>query len=164
MSFLRDVDDYKATQSTSLVFEMAPGYRELYKYYLMIQRGLSVHGDVFRMSLKDTDQLYEYWCFIKLVTLLKHNYQLLSSDIIKVDNTGVTISLVKGKKSEVKFYSPRGGMIINEQHSVIVADGFFTIANASGDILDRIAINDFSNSPRVGFKRIMNTIIVDSGN
>lgn len=53
---------------------------------------------------------------------------------------------------------------INEQHSVIVADGFFTIANASGDILDRIAINDFSNSPRVGFKRIMNTIIVDSGN
>ena len=111
MSFLRDVDDYKATQSTSLVFEMAPGYRELYKYYLMMQRGLSVHGDVFRMSLKDTDQLYEYWCFIKLVTLLKHNYQLLSSDIIKVDNTGVTISLVKGKKSEVKFYSPRGGMI-----------------------------------------------------
>ena len=110
-SFLREVDDYKATQSMSLVFEMAPGYRELYKYYLMMQRGLSVHGDVFRMSLKDTAQLYEYWCFIKLVTLMKRNYQLVSSDVIKVDNTGVTISLVKGKKSEVKFYSPRGGTI-----------------------------------------------------
>jgi len=108
-SFLREVDDYRATQSMSLVFEMAPGYRELYKYYLMMQRGLSVHGDVFRMSLKDTAQLYEYWCFIKLVTLMKRNYQLVSSDVIKVDNTGVTISLVKGKRSEVKFVNPRTG-------------------------------------------------------
>lgn len=108
-SFLRDVDDYKATQSMSLVFEMAPGYRELYKYYLMMQRGLSVHGDVFRMSMKDTAQLYEYWCFIKLVTLMKKSYKLASSDVIKVDNTGVTISLVKGKKSEVKFINPRTG-------------------------------------------------------
>lgn len=111
-SFLREVDDYKATQSMSLVFEMAPGYRELYKYHLMMQRGLSVHGDVFRMSLKDTAQLYEYWCFIKLVTLMKRNYRLASSDVIKVDNTGVTISLVKGKKSEVKFINPRTGEMI----------------------------------------------------
>ena len=111
-TFLREVDDYRATQSMSLVFEMAPGYRELYKYYLMMQRGLSVHGDVFRMSHKDTAQLYEYWCFIKLVTLMKRNYRLASSDVIKVDNTGVTISLVKGKKSEVKFVNPRTGEMI----------------------------------------------------
>jgi len=111
-TFLREVDDYKATQSMSLVFEMAPGYRELYKYYLMMQRGLSVHGDVFRMSLKDTAQLYEYWCFIKLVTLMKKNYKLASSDVIKIDNTGVTITLVKGKKSEVKFINPRTGETI----------------------------------------------------
>lgn len=108
-TFLREVDEYRATQSMSLVFEMAPGYRELYKYYLMMQRGLSVHGDVFRMSMKDTAQLYEYWCFIKLVTLMKKNYRLTSSDVIKVDHTGVTISLVKGKKSEVKFVNPRTG-------------------------------------------------------
>lgn len=111
-TFLREVDDYRATQSMSLVFEMAPGYRELYKYYLMMQRGLSVHGDVFRMSHKDTAQLYEYWCFIKLVTLMKRNYRLASSDIIQVDHTGVTISLVKGKKSEVKFMNPRTGEMI----------------------------------------------------
>lgn len=111
-TFLCEVDDYKATQSMSLVFEMAPGYRELYKYYLMMLRGLSVQGDVFRLSLKDTAQLYEYWCFIKLVALLKKNYKLISPDVIKVDNTGVTITLVKGKKSEVKFINPRTGEFI----------------------------------------------------
>ncbi len=108
-SFLKDVDDYKAAQSMSLVFEMAPGYRELYKYYLMMLRGLSINGDVFRMSLKDTAQLYEYWCFIKLVTIMKKNYRLASSDIIKVDNSGVTVTLVKGRKSEVVFINPRTG-------------------------------------------------------
>lgn len=106
-SFLREVDDYQSTQSMSLVFEMAPGYRELYKYYLMLQRGLEVNGDVFRLSLKDTAQLYEYWCFIKLVCIMKKNYQLASSDVIKVDKSGVTITLVKGKESCVTFINPR---------------------------------------------------------
>ena len=32
----------------------------------MLQNGLSVHRDVFHMSVRDTAQLYEYWCFIKL--------------------------------------------------------------------------------------------------
>lgn len=108
-SFLREVDDYQSTQSMSLVFEMAPGYRELYKYYLMLQRGLEVNGDVFKLSLKDTAQLYEYWCFIKLVCIMKKNYQLASSDVIKVDKSGVTITLVKGKESSVTFMNPRTG-------------------------------------------------------
>lgn len=108
-SFFKDVDDYRATQSMSLVFSMAPGYKELFKYYLMMHRGLTLNGDVFRMSLKDTAQLYEYWCFIKLVSLMKKNYQLASPDVIKIDNTGVTVSLVKGRKSEVKFINPRTG-------------------------------------------------------
>ena len=108
-SFLREVSDYQAMQSMSLVFGMAPGYRELYKYYLMLQRGLSVNGDFFRISVKNTAKLYEYWCFIKLFSLLKKEYKLVSPDIIKVDNTGVTVTLVQGTKSEVLFLNPRTG-------------------------------------------------------
>ena len=109
-SFLEDVSEYKATQSMSLVFEMAPGYRELYKYHLMLKRGLSINGDVFKVSMKDTAQLYEYWCFIKLVSILKkQGYGLFTDDVIKVDKTGVTVTLVKGKESVVKFVNPRTG-------------------------------------------------------
>ena len=43
---------------------------------------------------------------------------------------------------------------INDQHSVIVADGFFTITTDSGEVLDRIAVSDFSRSPRAGFRKI----------
>lgn len=111
-SFLRGVSEYTAAQSMSLVFGMALGYRELYKYYLMLQRGLSVHGDFFRISVKDTAQLYEYWCFIKLFTLLKNQYQLVSPDIIKIDNSGITVTLVKGKRSKARFINPKTGELI----------------------------------------------------
>lgn len=78
----------------------------------MLQRGLSVHGDFFRISVKDTAQLYEYWCFIKLFTLLKNQYQLVSPDIIKIDNSGITVTLVKGKRSKARFINPKTGELI----------------------------------------------------
>ena len=106
-SFLRSVDNCNTTRSMSLVFEMAPGYKELYRYYLMLQRGLELNGDVFKMSLKDTAQLYEYWCVIKLASILRRNYRLISPDIIRVDRSGIVVALVKGEKSEIKYINPR---------------------------------------------------------
>ena len=47
---------------------------------------------------------------------------------------------------------------VNDQHSVIVADGFFTITNETGEILDRIAISDFARKPRSGFRKIKETV------
>ena len=43
---------------------------------------------------------------------------------------------------------------INESSAVIVADGYFTITNGKGDILDRIAISSFAQRPRAGFYQI----------
>lgn len=111
-SFFSEVSSYSALTSMSLVFGMAPGYRELYKYYIILQHGLSVNGDIFNMSPKDTAQLYEYWCFIKLFCLLKKEYNLQTPDIIRVDNNGITISLYKGKKSEARFLNKSTGEVI----------------------------------------------------
>lgn len=108
-SFLSEVSEYSAAQSMSLVFGMAPGYRELYKYYLMLQNGISVGGDIFRMSVRETAQLYEYWCFIKLYSILKEHYELKSPDIIKVDRKGVTVDLVKGRLSRITFLNTQTG-------------------------------------------------------
>ncbi len=51
-TFLSEVSEYTAAESMSLVFGMAPGYRELYKYYLMLLNGISMSGDVFKMSVR----------------------------------------------------------------------------------------------------------------
>ena len=108
-SFLREVDAATERTDMSLVFSMAPGYRELYKCYLMLQRGLDISGDLFKMSVKNLAVLYEYWCFIKLNSILKEKYDLISQDIIKVDRNQLVVSLVKGQNSKVKYKNASNG-------------------------------------------------------
>lgn len=111
-TFLADVEAKEASSGMSLVFSMAPGYRDLYKYYLMLLRGLSITGDVFNISVKDLALLYEYWCFIKINSMMKDRYQLISQDIVKVQGNGLFVSLVKGSSSKVKYRNPENGELI----------------------------------------------------
>ena len=111
-SFLSGVSDLSQNIETSLVFSMAPGYRELYKYYLMLQRGLDITGNVFDISIKDLAVLYEYWCFIKLNSILKDKYDLISQDIIRTEGNRLVVSLIKGRNSEIKYRNTKNGELI----------------------------------------------------
>ncbi len=104
---LSQVPSVEGSYGMSLVFTMAPGYRSLYRNYLMLLHGLSITGDVFNISVKDLAVLYEYWCFIKLNSLMKEHYELISQDIVKVRGNGLYVSLVKGKSSNVKYRNPK---------------------------------------------------------
>ena len=106
-----EVSKLKSLNTMSLVFQMAPGYRELYRYYQLIQRGISFSGEVYSFSVKETSTLYEYWCFIKLVNIMKKKYTLLddSENIIKANRKGVTVTLSKNRRSEVRFLDTNTG-------------------------------------------------------
>ena len=106
-----EVSRFKGLNTMSLVFQMAPGYRDLYRYFQLIQRGISFSGEIYSFSVKETSTLYEYWCFIKLVNIMKKKYALLddSKDIIKANRKGVTVTLSKDRKSEVKFLDTNTG-------------------------------------------------------
>ena len=105
-SFLKDVgSDYRNT-SMSLVFNMASGYREIYKYYLMLQKGLSINSNIFSLSMKELSLLYEYWCFIKINSLLRKRYKLISTDFITINRTGIFVSLKKGVTSTLVYENP----------------------------------------------------------
>lgn len=108
-TFLKEVGSFGVQNSMSLVFAMAPGYKELYRYYMMLQKSLSLHGSVFNISLKDVSQLYEYWCFIKLNSFLKDRYRLVKQDVLRTDNSGLYVSLVKGKSSSVRYENRLNG-------------------------------------------------------
>ncbi|QHW31463.1 DUF2357 domain-containing protein [Paenibacillus rhizovicinus] len=95
--------------SVTLVLQMAPGYREVYRNYLMLMKGLSIQGDLFRLSMKDLAQLYEYWCFLKIHDLLSRKYELVKQDIIKVNRTGVFVTLDKTQKAKMVYRNPTNG-------------------------------------------------------
>ena len=102
-SFLKKVYDINKKIRFSHVLQMAPGYKDVYKYYLMLKKGLSLKGGVFNLSNKQTWQLYEYWCFIKLCSILRTNYNLIDNDFIKIDYSGIKFTLDKSKKSNISF-------------------------------------------------------------
>ena len=107
--FMKEVQASATESGMSLVFGMAPGYRELYRCYLLLQHGLALTGSIFNLSVKDLAILYEYWCFIKLNSLLKKKYQLVTSDLIRFNGTGLTVNLVKGQASQVCYYDTNNG-------------------------------------------------------
>jgi predicted component of viral defense system (DUF524 family) len=101
-----EVGRFDARMQFSTTLTMAPGYKEFYHRYLLLRQGLFLADDgLFNMDYKDIATLYEYWCFLKTVKTLRDNpkYDLVSSDVVKVQHHRFTVSLQKGKKSEVRF-------------------------------------------------------------
>ncbi|WP_227764579.1 restriction endonuclease-like protein [Zhaonella formicivorans] len=108
LDFLRGVGEMKQI-SLTLVLQMAPGYRDVYRFYLILMKGLSIQGDLFRLSLKDLAQLYEYWCFLKIHSLLKQKYELIRQDIIRVQRNGLFVTLDRSQKASVTYRNPHNG-------------------------------------------------------
>ena len=101
-TFLADVEAKEASSGMSLVFSMAVGRKVLALHRTKI-------GNI---SVKDLALLYEYWCFIKLNSMMKDRYELISQDIVKVQGNGLFVSLVKGSSSKVKYRNSENGEVI----------------------------------------------------
>ena len=90
----------------SLVLQMAPNYRDAFRIFLILSRGLALHGKVYQMSVKDVATLYEYWTFLKLGQILGKHYKLVSQDIVKVNRRGLFIILDTNQTAKRVYQHP----------------------------------------------------------
>lgn len=119
-SFLRSIKEESFYSSMSLVFSMASGYRDLFKYYLELKMGLDMLNelkDEMNISIKNLSTLYEYWCFIKLNSIVRKKYKLISDGLIKIDASGVSLTLIKNKDSSQVTYEIDKGTTITLQYN-----------------------------------------------
>lgn len=107
--FLQECGQVTRVDGQSLVLQMAPGYREIYRYYLMLTKGLSIQGEIFELSVKDVALLYEYWCFLALSSILRRKYRLKRQDAIKVRGEGLAVTLDRGKAASLTFVNEQNG-------------------------------------------------------
>lgn len=111
-----DVSSFNNQNQFSTTLTMAPGYKEFYHRYLLLRKGLTLSDDaLFKMDYKDIATLYEYWCFLKTVRLLRTNpkYDLTSTDIVKIEHQRFSVNLKKGNKSAVHFKQRSSGDVIS---------------------------------------------------
>lgn len=90
----------------SLVMQMGMGYREVFQVYTILSQSLVLHGEIYKMSVKDIATLYEYWTFLKLGQILSEKCIDIDQDIVKVDRRGLFVNLKQDQTATRTFVHP----------------------------------------------------------
>lgn len=101
--FLANVGKSSLQRPSSLVFHKNPTYARIDKMARLFNSGLSFTGNIIPIAVKDTALLYEYWCFLKIVDLLRENFDLEEQTIVKVNRFRSTVTLAKGVSAAMRF-------------------------------------------------------------
>lgn len=90
---------------TSLTLQARPGYREAYRACVILLRGLRVDGGPVGLSVKDTNGLYEYWCYLALLRLVAKitGEQVPVRKLFSIEKNGLRVRLKRGTSQTVKF-------------------------------------------------------------
>lgn len=93
----------------SLVLQMGTGYREVFQIYVTISKSIVLHGELYKMSVKDIATLYEYWTFLKLGSILQKHCISSDQNIIQISDDGLFLNLQHDKVAHRKFTLPDTG-------------------------------------------------------
>lgn len=102
----KEVDDLKEKKSMTLVFQMAPGYKDMYKKYILLNKGLDIGKDLYKITPKKIYKLYEVWCYLKLHNILKDlGYEVCEYNIAKFTDNGLYFSLLQNDEAKMIYKS-----------------------------------------------------------
>jgi hypothetical protein len=119
----------------SLQLMRLPGYREAYLSLIMLRLGLSLEGEAIRLSTKEINVLYEYWCYLSVVRLLSKELGSPPKldDLFRTTSTGLSIRLQRGHQTQTSYthegrriyvtYNPlfTRGLLASQQPDITVA-------------------------------------------
>lgn len=107
--WLRDVGNLDYIPMNSQVMQKKEGYREIFKYYIYFEFAFRLKWEDIEDKLKGYEKklsdLYEYWCYIKLLKVLSKlsGKTLKFEDVYKVDFKEWSISLKKRISNAQRF-------------------------------------------------------------
>jgi hypothetical protein len=89
----------------SLQLLSTPGYREAYRDCMILSQGLSLTGDAVKLSLKNLNVLYEYWCYLTLLRVISKETgrPIQPSQVLALEQQGLRVTLQKGREQTVEF-------------------------------------------------------------
>lgn len=110
--FLKSVGMPTLARPASMVLYRHPVYSRFDKLARLLCGGLTFAAGCIPIGVKDTALLYEYWCFLKIVQVMRKRYDLTSQSIVKTNRFKTTTTLAKGRMSSLKFrHIPTGGAL-----------------------------------------------------
>ena len=105
-NYFQGIRDLTGNKSMSLVFQMAPGYKDMYKKYTMLNKGLDLGDDLFKITPKKLYSLYEIWCYLKIHKILCDlGYEVEEYGILQYKDNGIYLSLLQDSQSKMVYKS-----------------------------------------------------------
>ncbi|WP_298840100.1 DUF2357 domain-containing protein [Clostridium sp.] len=99
-----NVSNLTGKKTMSLVFQMAPGYREVYKKYIMLSKGLALGDGLYQMTPKKLYLLYEMWCYMKIHHILSDlGYTVEEYEILKYKDNGFYLTLSQDSQAKMIY-------------------------------------------------------------
>ena len=93
----------------SPVLSRHPAYSAFVQAARLLNSGLSLHGGALQIGIKNIAQLYEYWCFLRLVRLFRESFHLEQQSLVQLRHLRLVIVLAKGKEAAVWFKETKSG-------------------------------------------------------
>lgn len=107
--FLGETTVALPNRPSSLVFLRHPHYAALERVARLLNGGLSLGGVPLEIGAKNIAQLYEYWCFLRLVKLLREQLILEQQSIVQTKHLKIVVVLKKGREARIDFREPISG-------------------------------------------------------
>lgn len=107
--FLRDLQAQVPRSLLSPVLYRHPAYSAFVQTAQLLNGGLSLEGGALQIGIKNIAQLYEYWCFLRLVRLFSERFSLEQQSLVQLRHLRLVIVLAKGKEAAVMFREVASG-------------------------------------------------------
>ena len=107
--FFNHISTMEYIPFNSQILQKKEGYREIFQYFLMLEFSFRLSWDEinnqFRGFEKKLSELYEYWCYFKLLKVLNDMsiYKINFENVFMVNRDNWSIRIKKGVKSAKKF-------------------------------------------------------------
>ena len=104
--FFRSIGPLTSMPSSSIVLQRREGYRDILRKWLQSQAAAKMRWEalesVHRENQKDVATLYEYWCFFRLLDMVKALFNVEANEIAKkivdVGQDGLSLKINEGAK------------------------------------------------------------------
>ncbi|GHH99741.1 DUF2357 domain-containing protein [Neobacillus kokaensis] len=106
-SFLKEVTENKGHYTITQKFRKHPVYHLWYQWFDQLYKHKQDSlGFDYPISLKDTFQLYEMWCFMKIVKIFREAGLVLHTNgLYKTSKDGIFLNLAENKESNIQLLS-----------------------------------------------------------
>ena len=107
--FLADVQARPLESLAPPVLSAHPAYSTFVQTARLLNSGLLLQGGALQIGVKNIAQLYEYWCFLRLVRLFRENFSLEQQSLVQLRHLRLVIVLAKGREAALTFRDTASG-------------------------------------------------------